>query len=160
MLIGFFTTFWGLAVLAAAVGVFRFWQGMKASDEASGGYKPVQAVIPSLIQTLKPIFTHEKFEKCTSNASRRWAHLGAFYGFVVLFLVSVWAVIALYMINPLIENDLHYPFGFWNPWKLLANVGAIILIAGCVKAIMDRKSKQEEAGASSAFDWMPVIGSV
>ena len=47
----------------------------------------------------------------------------------------------MYLINPLIpghENDLRYPFAIWNPWKILANLGAIVLIAGCVKAIADR----------------------
>ena len=52
------------------------------------------------------------------------------------------------------ESHLRYPFAWWNPWKLLANVGAIILIVGCVKAITDRKNNEEESGASSSFDWM------
>jgi quinone-modifying oxidoreductase subunit QmoC len=157
LLIGFFSTFWGLAMLGAAVGVVRFWRAMKAADEAAGRYKATLGIVPSAVRALAPIFTHDKFSKCTSHASRRTAHLGAFYGFVALFLVSVWAVIALYMINPLIpghQSDLLYPFAVWNPWKILANLGCIALIAGCVLAIRDRMSDKKERPASTASDWI------
>ena len=157
LLIGFYSFFWGLAMLGALVGVVRFWQAMKAADQSTGGYQPVLGIVPSLIRTLTPIFKHDKFSKCGDKTSRRLAHLGAFYGFVALFLVSVWAVIALYGINPFIpghDNDLVYPFAQWNPWKLLANLGAVALIAGCVMAIKDRLGNKEEAGASTSFDWI------
>jgi len=83
-----------------------------------------------------------------------------------LFVVSAWAVVALYMINPFIsahENHLPYPFPLLDfswpgisgvPWKLLANVGAIALIAGCVVAIFDRLKDKEGTGASTSFDWI------
>jgi quinone-modifying oxidoreductase subunit QmoC len=157
LLIGFFSFFWGLACLAGAVGVVRFWMAMKAADEAAGRYAPALGIVPSLVRVVTTIFRHDKFTKCTDRASRRWAHLGAFYGFAALFLVSVWAVVALYMINPVIaghENDLHYPFGFFNPWKLLANLGAVALIAGTVLAIRDRMNGRPESGASTSFDWI------
>jgi quinone-modifying oxidoreductase subunit QmoC len=165
LLIGFYTTFWSLAMLGAAVGVMRFWKAMKAADVADGTYTPAVGIIPSFIRTLTPIFTHGKFGKCTSQASRKTAHLGAFYGFAALFLVSVWAVIALYMINPFMGHDNHLPYPFplldfsWPgisgvPWKLLANAGAIALIAGCLIAINDRCKKEEGSSASTSFDWI------
>jgi len=167
LLIGFYTFFWGLAMVGGLMGVARFWQAMKTADEASGSYKPTQSIVASTIAAVVPIFTHDKFEKCGSQAPRRWAHLGAFYGFAVLFIVSVWAVVALYMINPFIsDHDSHlaYPFplldfsiqGFFGGvlWKLLANAGAIALIAGCVIAIRERTSGKEDAGASTSFDWV------
>ena len=159
LLIGFYSFFWGLACLGALVGLVRFWKAMKAADEASGEYAPVLGIAPSFVRTLTTIFRHDKFGMCESHASRRLAHLGVFYGFVALFLVSVWAVVALYMINPFIaghDNDLIYPFAVWNPWKILANLGAIVLIAGAVKAIADRKNRQqtEKSGAGTEFDWI------
>ena len=161
LLIGFYSFFWGLAMLAAFVGIGRFWGAMKTADEAAGRYTPKLGVLPSAVRVLTPIFDHNKFGKCTENSSRRTAHLGAFYGFAALFIVSVWAVIALYMINPFIpghENDLHYPFAFsdpfGSPWKILANLGALALIGGCVIAIRDRMNNKEESGASSSFDWI------
>jgi quinone-modifying oxidoreductase subunit QmoC len=154
LLIGFYSTFWGLSMLGALVGVVRFWRGMKAADKAAGRYSPKVGIVPSVVRTVTSIFRHDKFSKCTSRASRRLAHLGAFYGFAALFLVSVWAVVALYMINPFIEHELHYPFALWNPWKILANLGAVVLIAGCVMAIRDRLGDEKEVGASTSFDWV------
>ena len=57
-------------------------------------------------------------------------------------------------IEPFHDNDLLYPFAFWNPWKILANLGAIVLIAGSAKAIADRMGAKEESVASSSFDWI------
>jgi quinone-modifying oxidoreductase subunit QmoC len=154
LLIGFFSLFTGLAFVAAVLGLVRFWRAMKAADVASGGYAPTVGILPSIVRALTPIISHNKFAQCETRASRRIAHLGAFYGFAALFLVSVWAVIALYVINPLIENDLVYPFALWNPWKILANAGGVALIAGCVLAIRDRMGSREQAGASTSFDWI------
>ena len=160
LLIGFFTTFWGLGMLGGLLGLLRFWGAMKAADEAAGRYEPVLGIVPSLVRVVMSIFRHDKFSKCGGRETRRWAHLGAFYGFAALFIVSVWAVIALYMINPVIpghDNDLHYPFGFdifGFPWKLLANLGAMALIGGCVLAIRERTSGKEESGTSTNFDWV------
>lgn len=154
LLIGFFSSFLGLALLVAAVGLLRFWRAMKAADVASGRYTPTVGLGTSLVRALGAILSHDKFGKCQGRASRRLAHLGAFYGFAALFLVSVWAVIALYVINPFLEDHLAYPFALWNPWKILANVGCVILIGGSVLAIRDRMTNKEEAGASTPFDWI------
>jgi len=61
----------------------------------------------------------------------------AFYGFTALFVVTVWAVFDLYVF-PLVGIESMYPFGLLHPMKLLANVGAVLLIYGSVKAIADR----------------------
>ena len=157
LLIGFYSLFIGLAFLGAAFGLVRFWRSMKAADQAAGRYAPTMGVVPSLLRALVPVFSHDKFGKCVSQRSRRLAHLGAFYGFVALFVVSLWAVVALYLINPFIENHqnhIAYPFGLLNPWKLLANAGGIALAVGCIVAIRNRMTRKELAGASTAFDWI------
>ena len=154
LLIGFFSSFAGLTTLAAIAGVLRLWLGMKASDEAAGGYTPTLGLVPSVIGTLKSILTHDKFGKCTSSAPRRLAHLAAFYGFVALLVVTIWAVIDLY-VNPYVLGiDSMYPFGLLHPMKILANLGCAALIFGCVKAIVDRLNHQEESGKSTSFDWI------
>ena len=157
LLIGFYSFFWGLAMVGGVVGAARFWQAMKAADQAAGWEAPSTSVMSSWVRTIKSILVHDRFSKCTSQASRRTAHLGAFYGFLALFLVSVWAVVALYMINPLIpghDQDLIYPFAIWNPWKILANLGGIALVVGSVLAIQERRSGEKDAPASSSFDWL------
>ena len=97
---------------------------------------------------------------CTSQASRKTAHLGAFYGFAALFVVTIWAVVALYVINPMIpghDQDIIYPFSILNPWKILANLGGIALVVGCVLAILKRRSGEDDAPASSSFDWLFLV---
>ena len=155
LLIGFFSLFAGLAFLAAVVGVVRFWRAMKAADESAGTGTPVLGIVPSVVRTLTSIFKHDKFSKCTSQASRRVAHLAAFYGFVALFVVTVWAVFDLYVFPVIgLQEKPFYPFDLTHPMKILANIGCLALIFGCVKAIMDRLANHEESGRSTAFDWL------
>ncbi|NIM52673.1 MAG: heterodisulfide reductase [Gemmatimonadales bacterium] len=154
LLIGFFSLFTGLAFLAAVTGAVRFWRAMKTADESSGRSAAALGVLPSVIRTLKSILSHHDFGECTSQASRRWAHLLTFYGFVALFMVTVWAVLDLY-INPYVLGiDSSYPFGLLHPMKILANVGAVVLIVGCVKAIADRRRSKADSAASTPFDWI------
>jgi quinone-modifying oxidoreductase subunit QmoC len=154
LLIGFYF-FWGLAM--AGVWGGRYWQAMKAADRIAGRELPSTGIMSSWVRTIKSILAHDRFSKCSSQASRRTTHLGAFYGFLALFLVSAWAVVALYMINPLIpghERDLVYPFAIWNPWKILANLGGVALVVGSVLAIRERRSGEKDAPTSSSFDWL------
>ncbi|MFC1888685.1 quinone-interacting membrane-bound oxidoreductase complex subunit QmoC [Thermodesulfobacteriota bacterium] len=152
LIIGFYSSFAGLTTLAVLSGVIRFWGAMKAADEASGGYTPVVGLVPSIITTLKSIFVHDKFGKCQDKASRKLPHLLAFYGFVTLFVVTVYAVFDLYLF-PLLGFGPFYPFGLLHPMKILANAGCVVLIYGCIKAILDRRGNTEESGGSTTFDW-------
>jgi quinone-modifying oxidoreductase subunit QmoC len=152
LLILYFNTITGLAALVVLIGAVRFWKAMKGFDAEAGLGKPTLGLVPSFVNVLKSIFVHDKFGKCTSQASRRIAHLTAFYGFVALFVVTVWAVLDLY-VNPLLGIDSMYPFGLLHPMKLLANVGAVLLIYGCVKAIGDRLRGGDDAPISTTFDW-------
>jgi quinone-modifying oxidoreductase subunit QmoC len=154
LLIGFFTFFLTLAVLLAGIGALRFWNAMKEADAGTGEHPPVNSLVGSIVAVVKDIFTHQRFGKCKTLLGRRQAHLTAFYGFWILFLVSGWAVIILYIINPLVEEQWIYPFNFLNPAKLLANIGAIALVVGCAIAIRDRLKNESEAGKSTDFDWM------
>ncbi len=156
LLIGFFSFFWGLSMLGGLVGIVRFWQAMQAADKAAGRYTPKTGIVASLVAVLLALVRHDNFAKCKAGAPRRLAHLGAFYGFLALFVVSVWAVIVLYMINPLAHHYFDYPFHLWNPWKLLANAGCVALIGGCLLAIRERMQDQAHAGASTSFDWVLV----
>lgn len=154
LLIGFFSGFTGLAALAAVVGVVRFWRAMKAADEGSRRSAPARGFVPGVVETVKSILFHHKFGQCTSHASRRSAHLLAFYGFSALFVVTVWAVIDLYVMPNVFGISSMYPFNLLHPMKIVANVGCVILIFGCVTAILDRRRSRADAPASTSFDWI------
>ena len=163
LIIGFYSFFTGLVTLVAVAGVLRFWQAMKAADESSGTYAPKLGIVSSVINTLKSIFVHDKFGKCTDNASRRLSHLFAFYGFTALFVVTAWAAFDLHVM-PFLGIDSFYPFGLLHPIKILANAGCVVLIYGCVKALSDRKNREAESGAGISFDmiflWLLLIVAV
>ena len=154
LLIGFYGLFTGLACLAAVVGIVRFWKAMRAADASEEGYAPTVGILPSLWRALRSIVTHDRFAKCQAQAPRRSAHLMAFYGFLALYVVTLWAVLDLY-VNPYVFGlPSLYPFGLLHPMKVLANVGGVLLLVGCVKAIADRRRDAPGAAASTAFDWI------
>jgi quinone-modifying oxidoreductase subunit QmoC len=149
LLIGFFSVFVGLALFAAAVGALRFWKAMAARDRTTGEHAPTVGVLAALLATLGSILSHDRFAHCEAQKPRRTAHLAAFYGFLALFVVTVWAVIDLYVM-PLLGVEARYPFGLLHPMKVLANVGALLLLFGIVTAIANRALARggDDPGAS------------
>jgi quinone-modifying oxidoreductase subunit QmoC len=163
-LIVFFSSITTLAFLGACVGAFRFWKGMRAADEAAGGFTPVVGLGPAIVRAVKSIVVHDKFGKCTSQKPRRLAHLGAFYGFMALFVVTVWAVIDIYVM-PFFGVRTFYPFDLAHPMKILANVGFVLLLVGCLKAIVDRRKALAGDGPTSTsydviFIWLLLLVTV
>jgi quinone-modifying oxidoreductase subunit QmoC len=153
LLIGFYGFFTGLAFLAAVLGVLRFWSAMKTADVAAGAYAPERGLWASIGRTVKSIVQHDRFGRCRTQGSRRVAHLTAFYGFLALYVVTLWAVADLY-VNPSLGIASMYPFGLLHPMKILANVGGVLLVFGCGWAIADRLRGGPGAAASTAFDWI------
>jgi quinone-modifying oxidoreductase subunit QmoC len=154
LLIGFFTFFLGLAVLIGLIGIIRYWKAMAAAESAQNGRTPAKPILSALISVLTDVFTHRRFNTCNSGSSLPQAHLSTFYGFIALFLVSAWAVILLYILNPFLGTSFEYPFAFWNPAKIIANLGALALVVGCFLAIRSRVRAGKETGNSSEFDWI------
>jgi len=151
LLNGFFMFFSVLVLLAVITGVVRFWQAMKDADARDGINTPVKGVLASIVSTLGNIIAHSNFTKCTEARSRFLSHMCIFFGFMALSAVTTWVITAGF--NPLIQHDFVYPFGFWSPWKILANAGGIAVVAGCLLMIRDRLRDTEHAGAGTYFDW-------
>lgn len=146
-----FLFFSALVLIVVIVGVVRFWRAMKTVDPRDTIITPAKGIVPSIISALKSIITHNNFTMCTTESSRFPSHLFVFYGFIALFVVTIWVVTARY--NPLIYSDFVYPLNFWNPWKILANLGGVSLITGCFLMILNRLRKSEQEGTSTFFDW-------
>jgi quinone-modifying oxidoreductase subunit QmoC len=154
LLIVFFSGLTLLTFGGLIVGLFRFWGGMKASDAAMGRGTPVLGFVPSTIRAVSSVLGHGRFGDCTDQASRKPAHLMAFYGFIALFVVTVWAVIDLYLM-PLLGVEALYPFSLGHPMKWVANVGGILLIVGATRAILTRRNApQDGKHQSTPFDWV------
>lgn len=151
LLISFFSFFLGLSVLASVVGVVRFWRAMAANDSG----KPRQRSLPSsLFSVVQGVLTHRKFRVCASRESPFPSHLALFYGFLILFAVSGWAVLLIYVINPLLASPMTYPFPFWDPAKILANIGALTFLGGAIWAITRRLRRDPGVNDTTAADWI------
>jgi quinone-modifying oxidoreductase subunit QmoC len=153
LLIGFFTFFGLLALLAVIVGVARFWRAMEAADSWDRVAAPARRLGSSIVATLKTVLAHNHFSKCATERPRLLSHLCAFYGFIALSVVAIRVLMlaATARFNPLIQ-DFAYPFNFWNPWRMLANLGGVALVVGCLLMIRDRLARSGQA-ASTFFDW-------
>jgi quinone-modifying oxidoreductase subunit QmoC len=138
-----------LLVLAVfANGVYRFWRDMDAQHSRRTG------LIPRTIEVINEIITHKNFKECGTNTYRYLGHLGIFYGFVALFIVTTCIFLGVYFLNLIIEIPLT-PWPWWNPVKILANCGAIVLLAGCFLVIRNRLHEDKDT-TSSYFDWLLV----
>jgi quinone-modifying oxidoreductase subunit QmoC len=155
LLNSFFLFFGILVSIATITGVVRFWRAMKTTARRQGIAMPAKGLLPSFATTLRSIITHEDFISCTEARSRFYSHLLVFFGFLALSLVTIWVITARY--NPLIQGDFIYPFGFWNPWKLLANIGGAALVGGCFLMIRDRLRNGEQIGSGTYFDWAFIV---
>jgi len=151
MLNSLFLLLTALVVIVAMVGVVRFWRALKSAHGDVVPGAPTRGILPSIISTLKNIITHRDFKKCTSAHSRLWSHGGVLFGFTALSVVTIWVFTS--GINPLLDKDFVYPFGFWSPWKLLANVGGVALLAGCLMMIYERLRENAQTGHGSYSDW-------
>lgn len=151
----------GILVLAAVVaGAMRFWRAMMIADGRDGAALPAKSPPARIVAALKiavpvlwSIIAHDDFAKCTKTRLRFYSHLSVLFGFLALSLVAVWVVTA--KVNPLIPDGLIYPFGFWHPWKLLANLGGVAILAGCLWMVVDRVRDNEHSGAFS--DWTLIV---
>jgi len=151
LLNSFFLFFGVLVFLAVIAGVARFWRAMKTAVRGDGFPAPAKGLAPSILSALKGILTHNNFTMCTKAYPRFLSHLSVFFGFIALSVVTIWVITARY--NPLIHNDFVYPFSFWSPWKMLANLGGLALLVGCLLMTRDRLRDSQDAGAGTFFDW-------
>jgi quinone-modifying oxidoreductase subunit QmoC len=151
LLNSFFGLFSLLALLAMIIGALRFWRAMKGAVAPERLAAPAKAILPSVLSVLKGVITHEKFSQCKRAGPRFVSHALVLFGFLALTMVTLWVITA--KINPLIQGEFVYPFSFWSPWKVLANLGGIAVVAGCLLMARDRLRNDERFGAGSYFDW-------
>jgi len=150
----FFGLFSILALLAAVIGVTRFARALRGSTVWGENPTPVKGVFASIGSVLLKVVTHDRFTSCETDHSRSISHFFVFFGFIALSVVTLMVITG--PVNPLIQGDFVYPFSFWSPWKLLANVGGLAVLAGVLLMIWERLYFGHLAGTSSYFDWLLV----
>ncbi|MFC1575675.1 quinone-interacting membrane-bound oxidoreductase complex subunit QmoC [Gemmatimonadota bacterium] len=154
LLNSFFGLFGVLALLAAVVGVTRFARALRSSTVWGEDPRPVKGLFASIGTVLRKIIVHDNFTTCQTDHSRSISHFFVVFGFLALSMVTLWIITG--PINPLIQNEFIYPFSLWSPWKLLANIGGLAVLTGCLLMIWERLYFGHLAGTSSYFDWFLV----
>jgi quinone-modifying oxidoreductase subunit QmoC len=151
LLNSFFGFFSFLALIAIVSGVVRYWRILKATGMGNGAGPPAKKLGPAIWSVIKDVFGHDRFTQCTTGTARSFSHVFVFFGFIALSVVTFWVITGRY--NPLIGSDFVYPFGFWSPWKILANLGGTAALFGCVWMVWERLERSEKAGISTYYDW-------
>jgi quinone-modifying oxidoreductase subunit QmoC len=152
LLNSFFFFFTFLAVIAVITGVGKMWKAMKTADTKGGNKNPVKSMGSSIVTALKKVFTHDDFTTCSTERTRFLSHTFVFYGFLALLAVCVWIITARY--NPLVSKDFVYIFSLFSPWKILANLGGLAIVCGCLLMIYERIKERDQGEIKSTFfDW-------
>jgi quinone-modifying oxidoreductase, subunit QmoC len=132
-------------VVVLGMGGRRFWRNLDSYRLRPSTPQPVA----SLRATFRRVLWHDDFGRCTSNRARRTHHLLVVYGMLALWLTSLWVVSARW--NPLLEG-LVYPLGFWNPWKVMANLAGLAVTVGVALMLAERWKRPTTTGATTYSD--------
>jgi quinone-modifying oxidoreductase, subunit QmoC len=141
-----FTFLWFLSIGLGIVGLRNFWNDMKKQNPNS---KPTGSFIKNLLSIRKELILHSNFSACSAQKTRKIAHVLVFYGFIMLLLVTAFAIYAAVTHN--------YPLGFTNPVKIFGNIAAIMLFVGLGIMIANRIFNKKDFGSSTYTDWLFLI---
>ncbi|GAB7081784.1 quinone-interacting membrane-bound oxidoreductase complex subunit QmoC [Megalodesulfovibrio paquesii] len=110
---------------------------------------------------LEELITHNKWKDCgetPGDQARFKGHFYTFFAFIALAIVT--GVIAVSHWGPVFLPFLHFlepmghtPLPLYNPVKLLANVGAVMLIIGLLALTKRRMNLDKSRSTSSYSDW-------
>lgn len=103
---------------------------------------------------LEEIMTHKKFKDCGNDKSdRKVGHLAVFYGFIFLAIVTGIVAFGHWGGKVFPAIALHTPMPLLFPVKILANIGAVLLLGGLALLTMRRRSLDPKKSASNYYDW-------
>ena len=148
------------AAFASLKGAKSMWDQMCDSLEVNSDFRPsikqfvVDYLVPSVVETVQ----HKRFNECGENQNRVKGHLPLLLSFVALFVVTNYGLIRKDIVSLFVSEEmraiLHGPIPLADPFKLLANVGAIALIVGIGILWANRSKSEDEQGAKATFyDW-------
>jgi len=134
-----------LFYLLASLGLVRFWKDMKKmTPPGEQGMKRLP-----IFKVLGEILSHSSFTACGSRQLRKWAHMLLFFGFVLLILVTLYAIWATISHN--------YPLPWSNPFKIAGNVASLMIYSGLGIMVFQRLTNRNVFGKSSYADWLLLV---
>ncbi len=158
------------ALFGFATGVTRYWKDLTKHIEKSDNpwqKKAKGSVIGLVVDTVLEFVTHKRFEKCEVTNDRAKTHMFVFFGFVGLAITTTWAIAYLYGYEifgipraikisgeAFLLNFGESPYPLFDPMKIVGNVSAVLLLAGILQVITNRRKNVDKAGAGSYYDWL------
>ncbi len=154
--------------LAAIFVVYTFYKGIRRLMEIFEaqpktfvvGYKRPKTIWHAVYDVIKDeVLTHKKWKDCgteESDDAKFKGHLSLFYGFVALFFVTGFVAFTHWGGKVLPFLKMTYPMPIYNPIKILANIGAILLIVGLI-FLTKRRLNETEKDGSTYYDWYLLI---
>ena len=151
------------AVFGFFMGVTKYWKDLTKNIEKSSNPWQKKVKGPMLAMILETVFefmTHKRFEKCEVTNDRSRTHMFVFFGFVGLAITTTWAIAYLYgheffgIQKTFWLNFGESPYPLYDPMKILGNFSAVILLAGILQVITNRRKNAEKAGSGSYYDWL------
>ncbi len=130
----------------AGIGLFRFWKNLNFISHSN----QQNGFIKILVGTVIEIFTHKKFNTCSTNSSRFWGHLLIFYGFLGAMVTAGLAVGALVLFELT-------PIPLFHPIKILGNLSGISMVVGCILVTVKRLKTKSDKGTNNYNDWLLII---
>ncbi|MBI4233308.1 MAG: quinone-interacting membrane-bound oxidoreductase complex subunit QmoC [Chloroflexi bacterium] len=147
------------ALSATALGSLRLWknvgepgtrpepgaqtgagEAMRHAHDPRRGWAAFASVVGEVLR-------HSRFRQCGVNKSHSYAHLGILYGFILLIAAHLGGAI-----YPLLgREESEVPLS--DPMKVVGNLGALLLVAGCTAVIWRRVARKESAGKATYYDW-------
>ena len=130
----------------AVAGLIKFWKDLKINLPDT---KPKINFFKALFQVIGELLSHRKFGDCGSQKTRKIAHFLVFYGFIILFLMTLYAIYAVEIKS--------YPLDLTNPFKIAGNIGSLMLVVGLCLMIFNRMVYTKEYGNTNYSDWLLLI---
>ncbi|MBU0482462.1 MAG: quinone-interacting membrane-bound oxidoreductase complex subunit QmoC [Proteobacteria bacterium] len=154
------------AAFASLKGAKDLWCKMDESIESNKDFRPSakQFVMDFLVPTVVETIQHKRFNECGENKNRVNGHLPLILSFIALFIVTNYGLLRKDIVSLFVSEEmraiLHGPIPLSDPFKILANVGAIALIIGIGILWANRSSSEEKQGTTPTFyDWF-LIGEI
>jgi quinone-modifying oxidoreductase subunit QmoC len=140
----------GIVLVIMAISLSRFWRDI-TYDSNSTRISIVQVIRQSTVPKLIELLLHRKFRDCGTSNTKTISHMTIFYGCLAFALVTGSIFIGTYSVG------IDLPLATYHPLKILANLGAIAVMTGCILVIYRRLRGGKETGNASYLDWNLIL---
>ena len=140
-----------ILVILMLSSVRKFYSGLRAqgSGLAEGSRPRAQGSGRGWMNRVAEIMIQKDFKSCKTNRYRYIGHYMVFGGFVMLLVVTLYAILATIFFE--------YPMPFLHPVKILGNLAGLSLAIGIVLLAINRIKNPSGSKAGQYTDWFFLV---